>query len=220
MSLDKLGHLAAFALAAFLWHRSGTGTWGTLLVCGALAVGTEVAQGLWVPARSAEWADLVADFFGTLLGVLLATHLVGALHRAVARVVYGGRARRALAAAHADLAALPLPEAIARRERWPLAPRRRPLALRVLVSAIAQEQRRASERAPCLPRTLALVGEARRLGYAPRLVVGVREPDEQFGPRAWLELEGKPFLEDERAPQRFEMLTGMEAAEARSSQSS
>lgn len=209
LPLDKLGHLAAFALAAFLWHRSGLGAWRTLLVGATLAFSTEAAQGLLLVERRAEWADIAADLAGTGLGMSLSAHLMAPLRRLLARLVYGRRARRALAEARHDLATLPLPAAIERREQHPVAPQRRRLALRALASAIAQQQRREGDRAPCLPRTLALLSEARALGFAPRLVLGVKAPDEAFGAHAWLELDGRPFLEPAGTVERFVALPPM-----------
>gem|GEM_PF-5595409 len=105
-----------------------------------------------------------------------------------------------------DLATLTLPTAIAKREQGPVAPHTRPLAMRALASAIHQQQTREGDPAPCLPRAVALLGEAHAFGFAPRLVLGVRAPDEAFGALAWQEVEERPLLEDARTPQRFAAL--------------
>ena len=76
---DKLNHASAFAALAFagwLSVRGRRGRWPTmalLLMYGALI---EVAQ-RFVPGRSAEWADLLADALGIGLGVLMASALLG-----------------------------------------------------------------------------------------------------------------------------------------------
>ena len=72
---DKLNHLSAFAalgLCAVLGYRgSRRAQWAAL--AGVLAFGAliEVLQ-QWVPNRSAEWADLLADALGIAVGALLA----------------------------------------------------------------------------------------------------------------------------------------------------
>ncbi len=75
---DKLNHLAAFAALTFTGCLGFPGArrvmWGVLpgmLVLGGLI---EVVQ-YFVPGRSSEWLDLVADALGIALGAALALSL-------------------------------------------------------------------------------------------------------------------------------------------------
>ncbi len=124
----------------------------------------------------------------------------------VARLVYGRRARRAIAEARADLAAVDLGTSVARRTAVPLAPRQRPVRLRVLASAIRAELARQGETGPCLPCALALLGEARLMGFAPALVIGIRRGGSKMESHAWLERDGRVFLEDPTTPDRYERI--------------
>ena len=72
---DKNNHMLAFAVLAVL------GLWGypgrmVLLLLGLLAYGglIEVLQS-FTPDRFAEWADLLADVVGLLVGAVLASQL-------------------------------------------------------------------------------------------------------------------------------------------------
>jgi VanZ family protein len=80
---DKLNHGAAFAALAaaatlgfrhFLNHR-------LIIAAGLMAYGAgiEIAQ-MWVPSRSAEWGDLLADGLGVSLGLLVAGALLRQLN--------------------------------------------------------------------------------------------------------------------------------------------
>lgn len=74
-ALDKVGHFMAFTALAFSGYLaipSSRGTRTTLLF-GLLAYGglIEVLQ-LFVPGRSAEWGDLLADGIGIVVGIGLA----------------------------------------------------------------------------------------------------------------------------------------------------
>ena len=78
---DKANHVLAFVsltVAAYLgWAGSSVRlawTWTTLLAFGG---SIEIAQ-LFVPPRSAEWADWLADAVGIALGTLVARLLVRA----------------------------------------------------------------------------------------------------------------------------------------------
>lgn len=77
---DKLNHAAAFGVMGFAaslgFGRSALAALA-LLLYGALI---EAVQG-FIPTRSAEWADLLADGAGIALGVLLAS---------AARAIAGG----------------------------------------------------------------------------------------------------------------------------------
>ena len=72
---DKLNHMLAFTALAFcavLGHPSARRT-RTVLLCALLAYGgsIEIAQ-LFVPGRSAEWGDLLADAIGIACGAVVA----------------------------------------------------------------------------------------------------------------------------------------------------
>jgi VanZ family protein len=77
---DKINHLLAFTALSFTaWFGfpgARRAAMATLLVYGGLI---EVAQS-FVPARSAEWADVAADATGIALGSLLAA-AVGLMRR-------------------------------------------------------------------------------------------------------------------------------------------
>jgi VanZ family protein len=77
--LDKVGHVLAFTALAFCGYLAFAAirAWRTALLLGLLAYGglIEVLQ-LFVPGRSAEWGDLVADAIGIALGAALAAFLV------------------------------------------------------------------------------------------------------------------------------------------------
>jgi hypothetical protein len=119
----------------------------------------------------------------------------------------GGAARRALEEARADLAALPLPEAVARRAATPRAERARPKALRTWADAVAGVLAAEGETHPCLVRALALLAPARACGFAPRLAVGVRRGPAGIESHAWLVLDGAPFLEPHERAAAFEEVT-------------
>lgn len=72
---DKSNHLLAFAALAFtavwaLWPQPRQWPWLALALL-AYGGGIEVAQS-FLPPRSGEWADLLADGCGIALGLLLA----------------------------------------------------------------------------------------------------------------------------------------------------
>ena len=93
----------------------------------------------------------------------------------LARALFSSRARRALEEARRDLDARSLPEAVAARLRIPIGPRVRSKTMRGVAAAVAGVLQEAGETHPCLVSSLALLGEARRCGYAPSLVIGVRK---------------------------------------------
>jgi hypothetical protein len=130
----------------------------------------------------------------------------------VALVLVGRAARRALARARADLAALPLADAVARRTSSPPAGRRRPRALRAWNAAVAGVLTAERESHPCLLRSLALLEPARACGYAASLAVGVRRGDAGIESHAWLLLDGSPFLEPHERAAAFETVTVLPAA--------
>ncbi len=79
---DKLNHWLAFGSLAFAACLSSPASRTTrlLLLFSLLGFGglIEVAQ-LYVPGRSAEWADLLADAIGIACGAAVASGLLGAL---------------------------------------------------------------------------------------------------------------------------------------------
>jgi hypothetical protein len=121
----------------------------------------------------------------------------------VARLWFGARAARAIDDARRDLAERPLPEAIAPRDALPVGRAPRRTAVRALARAVNDRLAREGISGPCLLRGLALLGEARRLGFAPRLVIGLRDEGDALGGHAWLELDGRPFLESAAATDPF-----------------
>lgn len=133
-----------------------------------------------------------------------------ALRTWVARALFGRRARRALVAARADLAALGAASAVARRAEVALG-RRRSLLLRGVARALDALLAAEGEARGCLPRAVALFGEARALGLAPRVVLGVRKDGAEVRSHAWLELEGAPLLEDPETPRRYEVIARLPA---------
>jgi VanZ family protein len=78
---DKLDHVLAFTALAFsasLGYRASHGTRLPLL-CALLAFGglIEVFQ-LFVPGRSSEWGDLLADSIGIACGAVIAAYVLRA----------------------------------------------------------------------------------------------------------------------------------------------
>jgi len=119
---------------------------------------------------------------------------------------FGRRAGQALEAARRDLAAGPLPDAIAKRTKVTVAPTFHPFALRALNRAMHAALAHARLDAPCLPRALALLGAVRPLGYAPELRIGVRRDGDRVEGHAWLVLNDALFLEDAATPDRYAVL--------------
>ena len=82
---DKLNHACAFAalaVAAYFGLRSARArpaALGSLLAYGGLI---EIAQ-TFVPGRSGEWADLLADAAGIAIGALLAGAVTAAAERGI-----------------------------------------------------------------------------------------------------------------------------------------
>ena len=123
----------------------------------------------------------------------------------VARLLFGRRARRALTAARADLASAGTEAAVVRRAAVTRG-RRRPLVLRGVARALDALLTEEEEPRRCLPRAVALFGEARALGHEPRLVLGVRKAGDAVESHAWLESDGALLLEDPATPSRFEVV--------------
>lgn len=71
--LDKLVHVLLFAMVAFTGRWAGVPIRLLLLALTADAVMSELVQGLWLPERSADPIDLLADLVGIAVGMLAAT---------------------------------------------------------------------------------------------------------------------------------------------------
>lgn len=67
---DKIVHAFLFFGEAFFLIRWQTNRWAAVGLASALALGTEIAQH-WIPQRSADPWDLVANFSGIALAVIL-----------------------------------------------------------------------------------------------------------------------------------------------------
>jgi hypothetical protein len=132
---------------------------------------------------------------------------VTSLRTRLALALKGSAARRALADARADLAAMPLPQAVARRTSSPPADRKRLRAMRVWNAAVAGVLAAEGETHPCLVRSLALLAPAYACGYPLRLAVGVRRAASGIESHAWLVLDGTPFLESHERAATFEQVT-------------
>ena len=86
---DKLNHVAAFAALGFASCLGYPESWRrrALVLCAMVALGglIELLQ-LYVPGRSSEWGDLLADAIGvgagTLIALLLLRLLIGWPNRA------------------------------------------------------------------------------------------------------------------------------------------
>lgn len=122
----------------------------------------------------------------------------------LARLVFGARARRALESARQDLDRTTLPLAVAERMRIPIARRARDRTLRGVAAAVGGHLAAGGETHPCLVASLALLGEARRCGFAPSLVIGVRKGERGATSHAWLALNGRPFLEAEHVAEAYD----------------
>jgi VanZ family protein len=72
--IDKWVHVGLFAALVFLW-RSAFGWRPGMLVLFSLAYGfsVEMIQQQWIPNRSFDWFDVLADMTGTVLGLLVWT---------------------------------------------------------------------------------------------------------------------------------------------------
>lgn len=115
----------------------------------------------------------------------------------LARLVWGRRARAALAEARADLATTPVDEIVAATRRIPVG-RPAPTALRGFARALRAALEAEGDARPCLPRAVALLREARHRGVAATLVLGAARAPDPTRPvvaHAWLEVAGTPFFE-------------------------
>jgi hypothetical protein len=115
----------------------------------------------------------------------------------LSRLFWGRRARAALAVARADLATTAVDVLVARAHEAPLGPAA-PTALRGFARALRATLEDEGEPRPCLPRAMTLLREARRRGVAATLSLGVAkspDPARAVVAHAWLEVDGRPFLE-------------------------
>ena len=76
---DKVVHLLVFLVPVALAVVAGFRRRVVVAVFAAQAVLSEVVQGLFLPHRSGDVLDAVADLTGVALGVLVGTWLLGAL---------------------------------------------------------------------------------------------------------------------------------------------
>jgi VanZ family protein len=81
---DKADHLTAFSVLAWVgviaWHGRPRLRWPLALGLFAFGGLIELAQ-LFVPGRSSDWVDLLADTLGIALGLALGTGLAARLER-------------------------------------------------------------------------------------------------------------------------------------------
>lgn len=81
---DKANHAAAFAALAFsglfAFRAQARPLFWVSFLLFALGLGIEIGQ-LYVPGRSADWADLLADAVGIALGLGIAAGLAQSLER-------------------------------------------------------------------------------------------------------------------------------------------
>lgn len=68
---DKANHVLAFAAMAFSARRAAAPPWPAAAALAGFGVVIEVVQ-TFIPGRSGEWPDLVADAAGIALGLLVA----------------------------------------------------------------------------------------------------------------------------------------------------
>ncbi len=74
--MDKIVHFGIFGVLGFLiTYEKRHDDWPTLLLCAVFGATIEVIQ-LFLPWRSFEWADMIADTLGALAGILAAKWLI------------------------------------------------------------------------------------------------------------------------------------------------
>lgn len=73
---DKIVHFGIFGVLGFLIsYEKRRADLTTLLICALYGAAIEVIQ-LFLPWRSFEWADMIADTLGALAGILTAKWLI------------------------------------------------------------------------------------------------------------------------------------------------
>ena len=75
---DKIGHFAAYSLLAWLATNLGWNRVRIWIGASLMGVGVECVQ-YFLPWRSFEFLDMVANSTGALLGIILASTAVGSL---------------------------------------------------------------------------------------------------------------------------------------------
>lgn len=68
---DKVTHLVVFALVAWTGRRVGLSAYVLAVALVAHAGLSEVVQATWLPGRSGDPVDVLANLAGTVLGLLL-----------------------------------------------------------------------------------------------------------------------------------------------------
>lgn len=121
-------------------------------------------------------------------------------------LIYGRRIKRLIAEAESDLARMPLPEAVARRAA-PVGAVKRETTLRRLHVVAGEILTERATKDVCLMRAVALLAEARRLGFDARFVCGVRKRDGVVEAHAWLAVDGRPLLDPPATVAEYEVLT-------------
>ena len=129
------------------------------------------------------------------------------------RFFHGRRVRRRIAQAEADLARGTLPEAVARRAA-PVGRVERETTLQRLHVVAGEILAERGTKDLCLVRALALLAEARRLGFDARLACGVRRREGLVEAHAWLEVDGRPLLDPPATVEGYEVLTVLPRAGA------
>jgi len=87
---DKVVHAVIFAVPAALGVLAGLRPWLVGLVLAMHAPVSEVVQHLWIPARTGDPGDVVADWVGVALGLAIGRLLVTRLaSRSAARLEQG-----------------------------------------------------------------------------------------------------------------------------------
>lgn len=107
---------------------------------------------------------------------------------------------------------MPLPDAVACRAVPPRLGAKPGLGLRLFHRALVACAEAAAPGHACLPRSLALFGEARARGLDVRLVVGVRADGGDVASHAWVLLDGEPFLEVPETATRWRPLVTLPTA--------
>lgn len=74
---DKIVHFGIFGVLGFLiTYEKRRADLLTLALCAGFGAAIEVVQS-FLPWRSFEWADMLADTLGALAGILVAKYLIG-----------------------------------------------------------------------------------------------------------------------------------------------
>ncbi len=75
--MDKIVHFGIFGVLGFLiTYEKRRADWLTLALCAGFGIAIEIIQS-FLPWRSFEVADMVADTLGAAAGILVAKYLIG-----------------------------------------------------------------------------------------------------------------------------------------------